>query len=106
MTSVQVDAALLRTAARQLGAAARELADAHDQAGNVLDVDVPRLHGMAAVQASSLLQEALAACFRMGESDQRLAEALDSAADHTEQLEAILIDCFAPAHGGRPDAAP
>jgi hypothetical protein len=105
MTSVQVNAASLRTAARVLGAAARELAVAHDQAGSVLDVDVPHLHGAAAVQARGMLQEALGACFRMGGSDQQLADALEYAAEHTEQLEMILVACLTPAHGSRPDAA-
>lgn len=106
MTSLQVDAAALRTAARQLAAAARELAVAHDQAGSVLDVDVPNLHGGAAATASDMLHAALAACFRLGDSNRRLADALSYAADHTEQLEKILAACLTPAHGSRPDAAP
>lgn len=106
MTSVQVDVTSLRTAAWQLGRAAQELAIAHDRAGSVLDGDVPRLDGAAAAQARDMLQEALAACFRLGESDRRLAEALSYAADHAEQLEAILAACLTPPHGDRPDAAP
>jgi predicted signal transduction protein with EAL and GGDEF domain len=99
MTSVQVDAAALRTAARQLATAADELAVAHDQAGSVLGVDVPHLHGDAAATASHMLHEALAACYRLSESNQRLSDALSYAADHTEQLEEILTDCLTPAHG-------
>jgi hypothetical protein len=106
MTSLQVDAAALRTAARQLETAARDLALAHDRAGRDLDVDVPFLHGAASAHARDMLQQALAACFRLGESDRRLADALAYAADHTEHLEAILVDCLTPAHGKRPDAAP
>ena len=106
MTSLQVDAAALRTAARQLAAAAGELAVAHDQAGSVLDVDVPRLHGGAAGSASQMLEDALAACFRLGESNGRLADALSYAAENTEQLEQILAACLTPDHGSRPDAAP
>ena len=106
MTSLQVDAAALRTAARQLAAAAGELVVAHDQAGGVLDVDVPHLQGGAAATAGHMLQEALAACSRLGESNGRLADALSYAAENSEQLEAILAACLTPAHGSRPDAAP
>jgi hypothetical protein len=105
MTRVQVDIAGLRTAARQLGASADDLAVAHNRADQVVDLDVPRLHDGAATQASTMLQEALAACFRLGESDRRLASALDSAADNAEQLEAILVACLMPAHGSRLDAS-
>jgi hypothetical protein len=106
MTSLQVDAAALRTAARQLAAAADELAVAHDQAASVLDVDVPHLQGDAAATASHMLLEALAACFRLSDSNGRLADALSYSAENTEQLEGILAACLTPSHGSRPDAAP
>ena len=106
MTSLQVDTTALRTAAWQLRHAAGELSAAHDQAASVLDIDVPRLHGAAAAQARGMLQEALGTCFRLGDSAQRLADALTYASDHTEQLESILVACLTPAHGNRPDAAP
>jgi hypothetical protein len=100
MTSVQVDAPSLRSAARSLAEAADQMAVAHNRAGAVLQGDVPHLHGRAAAQASEMLHEALAACARLGESDRRLAEALFLAAEHTEQLESILVSWLTEA-GGR-----
>jgi hypothetical protein len=76
------------------------MAVAHNRAGAVLEGDVPRLHGAAVAQASDMLHEALAACAELGESDRRLAEALFLAAQHTEQLESILVNWLTDA-GGR-----
>jgi hypothetical protein len=106
MTSLQVDTTALRAAAEQLRQAAGELTVAHDQAGSVWAVDVPRLHGAAAAEARRMLQEALAACLRLGQSADRLADALAFASDNADQLESILVACLTPSHGSRPDAAP
>jgi hypothetical protein len=99
MTSVQVDEPSLRSAARSLGQAADQMGVAHNRAGAVLEGDVPRLQGAAAAQASDMLHKALAACAELGENDRRLADALFLAAEHTEQLESILVNWLIEAGG-------